>query len=401
MSRAVAGQSQLRRDCLHIGLLINPIAGVGGAAALVGSDGAEVQQEALRRGSVPRGLDRAVRFLRACMAPGLRPASAALRWSTWADPMGAAAFERTAAHTDQLDWQVLGSAKTLTEPADTAAAVRGLLDTGVDLLVFVGGDGTARDVFDVVADRALVLGVPAGVKMHSGVFATTPEAAAAVVRGLAAGAIVADRLAEVRDLDEARRRAGELRTVCYGEMRIPEAGGYLQHTKEGGRENEALAVEEVVAQVLEHASGQLVLGPGSTCARIKAALQMEPTLLGVDVWQDGAQIGTNVSAPWLARHAPEPDALIVSFIRAQGFLFGRGNQQLASDWLARLPPDRLQVVGTRSKLASLEGQPLLVDTDTPELNAQLCGLVSVIVGYQDTVLYRVASHGDAPADASA
>lgn len=393
---AVAASSQL-----HVGLLINPVAGVGGAAALAGSDGASVQQEALRRGGSARGALRAQRFLQAVLdsdndsraQSGPQSAGrAALRWSTWAGAMGADAFQAIAGQGVGWSWQALGRVQATTGPEDTISAARALQATGVDLLIFVGGDGTARDIYDAVGEDLLVLGVPAGVKMHSGVFATTPEAAATVVRDLVSGGIVAHRMAEVRDLDEAQRRAGELRTVCYGEMRIPEAGGYVQHTKEGGRENEALALEEIVAWLQEAAHGQWVLGPGSSCARLKAALGMEATLLGVDVWQDGIQTGKDVTAAWLEQYALAPDALVVSFIRHQGFVFGRGNQQLSARWLAALPPDALHIIATRSKLATLDGRPLLVDTDDLELNQALCGLVSVLVGYDDLLLYRVASH---------
>ncbi|MFK7912569.1 MAG: ATP-NAD kinase family protein [Pseudomonadales bacterium] len=382
-------------DQLHIGLLVNPVAGLGGAVALAGSDGPEIQQEALRRGSTGRGRLRAQRFLQAVHGTAASDPTVPLRWSTWAGTMGAAAFEAVAGDFPELSWQCLGQEQSQTAAEDTVAAARALQAAGVDLLVFVGGDGTARDVYDAVADRLLVLGVPAGVKMHSGVFATTPEAAAEVVRGLASGALVADRLAQVRDLDEAQRRAGELRTIRYGEMRIPEAGGYVQQTKEGGRENEVLALEEIVAWLQESASGQWVLGPGSSCARVKEALGMQATLLGVDVWQDGVQTGTDVSAAWLEQHARAPDALVVSFIRAQGFVFGRGNQQLSTSWLAGLPKRSLRIIATRSKLATLEGRPLLVDTDDATFNDELSGLVSVLVGYDDTLLYRVASHAGA------
>ena len=380
------------QDQLHIGLLINPVAGLGGAAGLVGSDGVDIQNAARNRGGAPRGQQRAQRFLAACGAPALPLSAAQLRWSTWAGAMGAHAFALAAAESAGLAWQFLGQEKVDTEAIDTKTAAESLLAAGVDLLVFVGGDGTARDVFDVVADRCLVLGVPAGVKMHSGVFATTPEAAAEVVRRLASGAIVTERLAEVRDIDEVARRAGTLHSLRYGELRVPEAGGYLQHTKEGGRENAALALEEIVAWLVESASGQWVLGPGSSCARIKSALGLKPTLLGIDVWEDGTQTGSDVTAAWLTRHAPAPDALVVSFIRDQGFLFGRGNQQLSAAWLAAIPPQAVRVIATRSKLATLQGRPLLVDTDDLALNDVLCGLVSVIVGYDDTLLYRVASH---------
>lgn len=390
---------------LRIGLVINPVAGLGGATALAGSDGAATQERARALGGAARGLARAQRLLGACAA-GLEAAGlplAQLQWFTWHGSMGSDAFNEQNAAQDASSGDqpfsatIVGApAGTETRAADTRSAASALRATGVDLLVFVGGDGTARDVVAAELGGQLVLGVPAGVKMHSGVFATTPEAAATIVLGLARGALVAATVGEVRDLDEAARRQGDLRTRRFGELNIPAAGGYVQRTKEAGRENEALAVEEIVAEVVESASGLVVLGPGSTCARIKAELGITPTLLGVDVWHDGQCVGRNVDARWLAAHAPAPTALIVSFIRGQGFLFGRGNQQLSAQWLQQIDRACIQIVATRTKLLTLEGGPLLIDTDLASTNEQLCGLFAITVGYQDQLWYRAATHGAGP-----
>ncbi|MEM6707709.1 MAG: NAD(+)/NADH kinase [Pseudomonadota bacterium] len=375
-------------SALRLGLVVNPVAGLGGAAGLMGSDGKQVQAEARRRGSVPRGGDRARRLL-AAVAAALAAAGQShdqIVWRCWAGSMGARWFDQSAWHPE-----VLGSTEESSTARDTRDAAVALTRRGVDLLLFVGGDGTARDVVDAVGLGPLCLGVPAGVKMHSGVFATTPEAAAAIVAGLASGAFVADTEGEVRDLDEDARRAGALKTQYYGDLRIPAAGGYVQRTKEAGRENEALAVEEIAAELQERGGECLVIGGGSTCARIKSAFGLKPTLLGVDVWRRGKQALMNVDARALAEQVPEPDALIVSFVRQQGFLFGRGNQQLGTSWLGRVPKDRIHIVGSRTKLASLAGAPLLVDTDSADVNEHLTGLYPIIVGYQDALLYRVAS----------
>jgi predicted polyphosphate/ATP-dependent NAD kinase len=242
-----------------------------------------------------------------------------------------------------------------------------------------------------------VLGIPAGVKMHSGVFATTPEAAGSIIAALVEGGLVRAAIAEVRDLDEAALRQGVVRPTFYGEMAVPEAGGFLQHTKEGGRENEALAVEEIVAEVAERVAdhpGVYVLGPGGTLSAVKSALGMEPTLIGVDVLREGRQIGWDVDAPWLERRlalTAERATLVLSFTRGQGFLLGRGNQQFSPAVLRRVGREHLWVVGTRTKLLSLEGRPLLVDTDDPDLDQEWSGLVEIVTGYRDSLLYRVDS----------
>jgi predicted polyphosphate/ATP-dependent NAD kinase len=368
---------------LTFGFLVNPVAGIGGAVALKGSDGADVQREALARGGKPRGADRARRALSSAAR------AAEVRWLTWGGEMGEEVLESLG-----LSFEVLGTAAGDQTAADTRQAALTLSAAGIDLLLFAGGDGTARDLLQAL-DRSLpVLGIPAGVKMHSGVFATTPERAGALIDRLVDGGLVSLVAREVRDLDEAAIREGEIRPRYFGELMVPEPGGYLQHTKERGVESEPLAVNEITAEVVERLSEEslpVVLGPGSTLREIKQALGFSGSLLGFDVWQAGRVLARDVDAAWLDA---ELDAarLILSFTRGQGFLIGRGNQQLAPDFLRRIGRQSVWVVGTRTKLTSLEGRPLLMDTDDPELDRAWSGLIEVITGYEDTLLYRLSDH---------
>ena len=374
---------------LTFGLLINPVAGIGGRAALKGSDGADIQAEARSRGGTARGRDRA---LRALAAAG--PAARRVRWLTWGGGMGAEAL-----HDAGLSAEVLGRPADVPGADDTRRAAAAMRDAGADLLVFCGGDGTARDLLDVLGQSLPVLGIPSGVKMHSGVFATTPEAAGGILRALIEGGLVRAGVAEVRDLDEAALREGQVRPRFYGELAVPEQGGFLQHTKEGGRESEDLALEEIVAETVERIQsepGIYLLGPGSSLAAVKSALGMTPTLIGVDVLDGDRQVGRDVDAVWLEEYldrTDRPATLVMSFTRGQGFLLGRGNQQLTPSVLRRVGRNRLWVLGTRTKLLTLEGRPLLVDTDEPALDADLAGLVEVITGYQDSLYYRIDSGG--------
>jgi len=384
---------------LRVGLLINPVAGLGGPTALRGSDGAAVQRQARVRGGEARGLQRARRLLTALAEAQVLTE---LQFLTWGGAMGAAVFD----DFPGVPVELLGEPAEPSSAADTRAAALTLRDAGAELLVLCGGDGTARDVYDAIGASLPVLGVPCGVKMHSGVFAATPESAADLLLRLVHGGLVSAVLRDVRDLDEARLRAGEINTRFYGELAVLEPGGYLQHTKSGGRENEALALEEIVAEVVElmGRDGVYVLAPGSTLAAVKAALGLDGTLLGVDVWQvsDGAgrQIGRDVDAAWLEARLPDEITLVLSFTREQGFLLGRGNQQLSPTVLRRVPAGRLWILGTRSKLATLDGRPLLVDTDDPALDRALAGLHEIITGYQDRLWYRVGTAaGEGPESA--
>ncbi|MEM8769617.1 MAG: NAD(+)/NADH kinase, partial [Pseudomonadota bacterium] len=224
---------------LKVALLINPVAGLGGSTAMKGSDGSEAQAEARARGGQPRGAERAARMLAA--ATGAR----SVRWYTWGGPMGADALAEA-----ELDTTVLGQPAAEPSADDSIAAVQAFTAAEVDLLLFAGGDGTARDILSALSRDSSdlpVLGIPAGVKMHSGVFATTPLRAAELLDRLISGGLVNAVHRPVKDLDEAALRAGEVRPRSFGELKVPEAGGYLQHTKERGIESEPLARTEIVA----------------------------------------------------------------------------------------------------------------------------------------------------------
>ncbi len=365
---------------MHVGILVNPIAGIGGTVALKGSDGEAVQHEAASAGGKPRGGDRLVRML-----VSLGETAGQFRWSTWGGDMGAHWLAQA-----NVSATLAGESAAPSKPADTVQAAQILRDSGIDLLLFAGGDGTARDVLRGIGDSVPVLGIPAGVKMQSGVFATTPSAVAEVLKLLVDGGLVSSTLREVRDIDEAALRAGEVKSRYFGELKVPEVGGYVQHTKIGGRENEELAVEEIVAEVAERLADEsrpVVLGPGGTVAAIKRRLGFAATLLGVDVWQSGKQIGRDVTAAWLENNVSSP-LLILSFTRGQGFLLGRGNQQFTPEFLRSIEKTNLWVVGTRNKLKSLEGRPLLLDTNDEVLDASFSGLLEIIAGYEDRLWYR-------------
>jgi predicted polyphosphate/ATP-dependent NAD kinase len=271
-----------------------------------------------------------------------------------------------------------------------------MVAAGTELILFAGGDGTARDLLDGVADSISVLGVPAGVKMHSGVFAVTPADAGAVLTRLADGGMVGISQGEVRDIDEAALRSGIVGSRYYGELRVPVLGGFLQHTKAGGREVESLAlveiVEEVVARLERPAAQQrtIVFGPGSSVQAIGDRLGYTLSLLGFDVYRAGTCIAANADANTLGQLVGPDTILIMSFGRDQGILFGRGNQQLNPQALQRIVRANLWIVATRSKLASLAGRPLRMDSGDPECDAAWAGLIEIITGFDDACLHRIA-----------
>ncbi len=367
---------------LRIGLIVNPVAGLGGPAALRGSDGVDTQRRALSLGSQPRAAERT----RTALAP-LCSRAAQMSLVTWGGAMGADAIDGLG-----FDVEIAGSATgPETTADDTRTAARTIMNR-VDLLVFAGGDGTARDLAEVLPPWLPVIGVPAGVKMHSGVFAVTPQDVADVIARLLDGGLVAADVAEVRDIDENALREGRIATRYFAELAVPRLGGHLQHVKSAGREVEELVLAEIAAEVADRLAdhaGAVLLGPGSTLAAVKRRLGITATLLGFDVVREGRLVVADADAAALARHLDTDTIVVLSFTRGQGFLIGRGNQQLTAELLRRVPLDNLWVVGSRTKLLSLEGRPLLVDSGAADVDARLHGVVRIISGYEDALFYRV------------
>lgn len=368
----------------RLGLLVNPVAGLGGSVALKGSDG--VAEEALARGALPQAALRARAALEA-----LLPWRERLLVLTASGAMGG-----DLARELGFDVAVVHEVQGSTSARDTEATARSLLAEGVDLVLFAGGDGTARDICRVVGLQVPVLGVPAGVKMHSGVFAVTPRAAAEVLQLLLKGELVLVDVADVRDIDEAALRAGRVQARHFGEMRVPSEGRYLQQVKCNGREVEALVLQEIAADVverMEEQGGTWIIGPGTTPAAVMEALGLPNTLLGMDVVRDGRVLAADADAATLERIVADGDShLVITATGGQGMLLGRGNQQLTPAVLRAIGRKRMIIVATHEKLQALNGRPLLMDVADPALEQILQGLVEVVTGYRSHVLYRLAAH---------
>ena len=377
---------------LKLGLIVNPYAGVGGSVALKGSDGKDTISYALASGGVLRAEIRLARTLKV-----LIPAKNDIDFFTWQGNMGAATLDQQG-----FDYQSLGAPLEFESSAeDTKLAAAGMLRANVDLIVFVGGDGTARDIFTSVAKICPVLGIPSGVKMHSGVFAVSPEAAGQLILSLLYRGLVNLSLREIRDIDEQALREGQLGSRYYGQFEVPENGDFLQRVKSAGRELEPLVVQDIAAAVLEKMdeSKLYLIGPGSTAEGVMDVLGLDNTLLGVD-----AIVGTKLLASdlnekkilQLIEEYPRDVVIIVGVIRAQGYFFGRGNQQFSPDVIRAVGLDNIWLLASKSKITSLEGRPLLVDTNDLELDRELAGYRKVVTGYDDVILYPVGTSSDYP-----
>jgi predicted polyphosphate/ATP-dependent NAD kinase len=288
---------------------------------------------------------------------------------------------------------VIGRAGSVTTAEDTRAAASAMAERGVELLLFAGGDGTAVDVLQAIGDRVPVLGIPAGVKMHSAVFAVNPRSAGELAARLVQDGVTRVRQAEVMDVDEALLRAGSVSARLHGFMNVPDARGHLQNAKARSLSSEATAQEEIAQHLIEHvlADRTWLVGPGSTMAVLLARLGLEKTLLGVDVVRAGASVITDADESALLELLESQDAgIIVTPVGGQGFVFGRGNQQLSARVLEKVNPERIVIIATEAKIARLGGAPLRVDTGDPALDARLAGYARIVVGHNREIVYPVA-----------
>lgn len=370
-------------NSIRIGLIVNPLAGIGGAVGLKGSDGDAIVAQALALGAQKRAAERV-----AITLEHLLPVQDFIQWFTWGGEMGEQCLR-----DGGFAPQVLGQPGDAHSTADdTVAAARTLRDAGVDLLLFAGGDGTARDIVRAVGTSVPALGIPAGVKIHSGVYAVHAKGAADIILQMIRGELVSVTEGEVRDIDEEAFRQGRVQARHFGELKVPAEGRYLQHVKCGGREVEALVLEEIAAQIADHLEADVlyIVGPGTTTKAIFDYLALPKTLLGVDLLLNGTVVQADATEQqileWQQRF---PSSIIVTLIGGQGHVFGRGNHQISPPVIEKAGIGNIHIVATKSKLKELEGRPLLVDTWSEVLNQRLSCFMPVITGFDDVVLYPV------------
>lgn len=368
-----------------LGVIINPYAGLGGSVGLKGSDGEFIRQEALSLGAEPRAQARMLRALKV-----LSPVREKILVYCFARDMG-----ETVARQLGFMTQVIGEAMhEPTQPEDTCAAARALMREKVDLILFAGGDGTARLIADVVGIHQPVLGVPSGVKMHSGVYAIAPEAAGEIILQLLDHQLVTIAERDVKDIDEDAFRQGQVRPKYYGTLLVPEDSQRLQQVKNAGMERDELAQIDVAQTLIEQIDDTTlyIVGPGSTTQVFLQELGLDGTLLGIDLLLNRQLLARDLSAQqiddYLQQH-PGSVKIIITAIGGQGHILGRGNQQLTPAILRRVGKENILVIAARGKILSLQGRPLLVDTNDLELDNQFSGYHPVIVGYRETIMYPI------------
>lgn len=367
-----------------VGLIVNPIAGMGGRVGLKGTDGVDVLAEAKRRGAQPDSGARAVRALR-------RLALTPVTVLTGAGELGEV-FVKEAG----LKPVIVYTAQTnQSSPEDTRKAAEAMLQASVDLLIFAGGDGTARDILAVVGDRLPILGIPTGVKMYSAVFGTTPENVGMLsARFISDDPAVRIREAEIMDIDEDAVRSDRVSTQLYGYARSPHLRHLSQNAKSGSAPSEHIALEAVSRQIAREMRPDClyILGPGTTTRRVMSALDLPSTLLGVDVVCNGKIVGSDLNEAALLRLMDGHETyLIVGVLGGHGSLFGRGNQQISAEVIRRVGRSRIIAIASIDKLLSLESRCLHVDTGDNEVNAMLTGYLPIRSAPDRSIYYQVKS----------
>jgi len=368
-----------------LGFIVNPVAGMGGRVGLKGSDGAEILKLARELGAKPEAPGRALEALK--IISGLKDK---IEIITYPHEMGQEECREAG-----FEPRVIGAIESgRTTPEDTMEAARLMAAEKVDLILFAGGDGTARNIYNAVGERVPTLGIPAGVKIHSGVYAVNPKGAGQVCAMFLDGKLLNIREAEVMDIDEDAFREGVVTAKLYGYLRVPEERRYVQSVKSGGvlAEKEALVsiVSEVVDQMTENPETYFIIGPGTTTRNIMTDLKLQNTLLGVDVVKGKKLVANDVAEAriWELIQG-QPAKIVVTIIGGQGHVFGRGNQQLSPRIIREVGKSNIVIIATKEKLTSLQGRPLLVDTGDEELNDELSGYLRVTTGYGDYVMYQV------------
>ena len=367
-----------------IGLVINPIAGIGGKVGLKGSDGAEIIRKAKALGAVPESGAKALLALQE-LAQRVPDAEV----YTYPGEMGATICAQAGLKTI-----ILGeNAKNETNSSDTVEAAREILKQGVDLLLFAGGDGTARDILDAVGSNALVLGIPTGCKIHSGVYALNPRDAGILAAEVLRERVTDSKEAEVMDIDEELFRQDIVQAKLYGYLKIPDAKALVQSHKSGAQASEA----EAVAGIAEYVADKMekdtlyIMGTGSTIAAVMKEIKLPKTLLGVDLVYNGQVVAADCNEKTILEHLNNYDKakIVVTVIGGQGYIFGRGNQQISAEVIRRVGKDNIIVVATKNKLAGLAGNELYVDTGDEEINKLLSGWKRVVAGYGYEILMKI------------
>ena len=379
---------------VRIGILANPDAGLGGRLGLKGSDG---QAELARsKGAEDRSGPRLESML-AHFSRIHRAESSQIEWITSTGRMGT---EWIPVELEIGTISEVHQSPGKTSASDTQDAVARLLENGIDLLVYSGGDGTTRDIVSSLSDSETpelpVIGVPSGVKMHSGCFASSPKAAAEVLSAWIQGDLLVSST-EVLDLDEELYRKGKWVVRLYAEAFSPNSPRWMQGSKELIQTE---SEEEIIIGLSNHIEesiveeGHLVIwGSGGTLREIGGNIGFELTTLGIDATIGSEKVGTDLAESGIIEILDSHDGpvtLLLSPMGGQGFLIGRGNLQLSPSVLSSIGIDNILGVVTPAKLLTVRA--LRIETGDDSLDQEFASkrYMKVLQGYRTTRILPVS-----------
>jgi len=359
-----------------IGLIVNPIAGMGGSVGLKGTDG-EIYKKAIELGAKPTTPERIEQTLALVnrkelyfiVAPG---------------KMGEDFIKKF-----DFNYEVVSKIDEETNADDTKRVIRKMMEKGIELLIFVGGDGTAKDVYDVLGLTIPVVGIPSGVKMFSPVFALSSFAAAEIINNESNQVIEK----EVLDIDEDAFREGKLGAKLYGYLKVPKNLSLLQSKKEPSNVSkpEKISKEEIAEYILENIEKDTlyILGPGTTLKTIADKMGVKKTLLGIDAVFNEELVGKDLNEKGLLDLIKKYNKIkiILTPIGGNGFILGRASKQFTPEVLKLIGKENVIVVATEDKISRLEC--LRVDTGNAKIDNNLKGHLKVITGYKTETIIEV------------
>lgn len=366
-----------------IGLIVNPKAGVGGSVALKGSDGEDIYEEAIKRGASEKAHLRCEEAF-----SHLLDIKDEFKVFTGNYRLGEDEMKKLG-----LNYEVVYETDADTTAEDTKNALKEILKRDVDMIVFAGGDGTARDVYDAVGLTKPVIGIPAGTKMHSSVFGVSPKSASEVIRAFILDESYEIIESEVMDIDEDAFRKEILNVKLYGALNVVNKGKMMQVGKSPQSASENADLESIAQFVVDEMKDDTlyIVGSGSTIRPVMNLLGLENSLLGVDLVYNKKLIKKDASESEIyeALKKYPKRKIIVTIIGGQGYIFGRGNQQFSSRVIREVGKENIIVIATQLKLNSIAGGNLLADTGDDATNEYLAGYYSVIVDYNYMKLIKL------------
>lgn len=366
-----------------LGLIINPIAGMGGSVGLKGTDG--VLEKALELGAVPQAPFRTEKALEI-----LFDIKENMEILTCTGAMGEDTAKKFGFNTRVVYW--LKESKT--GSVDTVEAATAMLNESADLILFAGGDGTARDIYRAIKDKVVVIGIPAGVKIHSPVYAINPSKAGELAKLFIMEKVTATQESEVLDIDEEAYRRGKVITSLYGYLKVPYERKYIQNRKAGTPISEKTGQHLISLDIIDNMQYGIyyIIGPGTTTRPIMDNLNLPNTLLGVDVILNKKLFMNDAAEKQLLEIINEKNCrIVITPIGGQGYLFGRGNQQISKNVLSKLKKNNLIVVSTKQKISELHGNPFLIDTGDSYIDKKFNGYIKVVTGFKEAMMYRIES----------